>query len=70
MRTYVSEDAAGCVDAVCGARLVSEIGLCVSRTVLGVFDGGSQWPGAASWVLVSSVFLFFAFEYHVVLSVW
>jgi hypothetical protein len=57
------------MDAVCGARLVSEIGLCVSRRVLGVV-GGSQWPGAASWVLVSSVYLFFAFEYHVVLSVW
>jgi hypothetical protein len=50
MRTYVSEDAAGRVDAVCGARLVSEIGLCVSRRVLGVV-GGSQWPGAAGWVL-------------------
>ena len=42
------------MDAVCGARLVSEIGLCVSRRVFGVI-GGSQWPQGAGWVLVSMV---------------
>ena len=40
----MSGDAVDHVDAVCGARLVSEIGLCVSRRVLGVV-GGSHWPG-------------------------
>jgi hypothetical protein len=57
------------VDVVCGARLVSQIGLCASLRVLGVVVG-SQWRGGGWLNAHFFVILFYAVEYDVVISFW